>query len=67
MGDDEGTLVVIATGGTAAFKRSLQRFIHTIPVSLIKKFNDLDFNVVENQKVIDELIFASFPYLEIPK
>lgn len=67
IGEGKGTLVVIATGGTAAFRRSLQRFIRTIPDSIINALNDLDFDVAGKQKTIDELLFTSFPYLEIPK
>ena len=63
--EDQGTLAVIAMGGTVFFRRSLDRFVSRIPLQLQRDINNADFHPPSVQAKFDEVLMKSFPYLKI--
>lgn len=67
VGNEDGTLAVIVSGGSLSFRQALVRFLDTLPTRIIQNMNEVNYEYKTNTQIIDEYIMASFPYLEIPE
>ncbi|MFX0210391.1 MAG: hypothetical protein ACFFDT_30710 [Candidatus Hodarchaeota archaeon] len=63
--DDEGTLVVLTSGGNFFLSKSLERFIRTIPKEYIRSLEIDMVDIERNRERLDPLLLSSFRYLEL--
>ncbi|WP_371801717.1 hypothetical protein [Candidatus Lokiarchaeum ossiferum] len=61
----KATLAVIALGKSFFFQKSLNKFINSIPNSLINEINQPGVALSDFQQEIEEYVKRSFPYIQI--
>jgi len=60
---DQGTFVVIAYGATVFFSKSLDRFVQSIPISLMEQINHTNVDLEAVKPEFDLLVKTLFPYV----
>ena len=63
--DDQGSFVVLTSGGNFFLSKSLDRFIKVIPNEFIRSLEEDIVNVEKYREILDPLLLSAFRYLSI--